>query len=66
METPFSLITGFRGKRARFGDIPIGAMFGLNGNIWQKRTTRTAVSHWPACLPEWAYFRKGEVVTHDT
>ena len=64
VETPVSLI--YRsGKRETFVSLPVGAMFVSNGNLWQKRTSRTAIGHWPAYLPEWAYFGKNEVVTHD-
>lgn len=64
METPYTLLSR-RSKPARFGDIPVGAMFALHGNIWQKRSTRTATGHWPAILPKWSYFRQSEIVGHD-
>ncbi len=50
------------GIRKEFSAAKIGEKFECNGNIWIKRSSRTATGVWPACLPEWAYFRKNEVV----
>lgn len=48
------------GKPVEFAKVPLLAMFESNGNVWQKVTTRTATGHWPAILPNRAYFRKNE------
>jgi len=45
-----------------FGEIGKGERFELNGNIWVKRSTRTAAGIWPAVLPEWSYIGKDEIV----
>lgn len=64
IDTPASKINRY-GLPARFADIPQGAVFECNGNVWVKRSTRTATGIWPACLPEWAYFRAGEIIAHE-
>ena len=45
-----------------FKDANIGDTFECNGNLWTKRSSRTASGIWPACLPAWAYFGGHEVV----
>lgn len=47
-----------RGKLVSFGSLAIGDTFEFNGNIWTKRSVKTATGIWPACLPAWSYFRK--------
>ena len=64
VNTPFSVVNE-KGKPARFGDIPVGDVFALNGNVWSKRSSRTATGIWPACLPEWSYFKSSEIVAHE-
>ena len=44
-----------------FEKVAIGETFSCNGNNWTKRSKTTAVGIWPACLPEWAYFRRNEI-----
>lgn len=48
--------------RMSFKDAPVGSTFECNGNLWTKRTERTAVGIWPAALPSWAYFKTNEAV----
>lgn len=50
-------------KKSYFCEVAIGETFGLNGNVWVKRSSRTAAGIWPACLPAWAYIGKREVIT---
>lgn len=45
-----------------FHALHIGATFECNGNLWTKKSNRTAVGIWPAILPRWAYFGKNEIV----
>lgn len=47
-----------RGRRIAFADIGLGQTFECNGNLWAKRSSRTAAGIWPAVLPSWAYFGK--------
>ena len=44
-----------------FKQLPIAAYFECNGNIWIKKTSRTAIGVWPAILPRWAYFGQSEI-----
>ena len=44
-----------------FNAVQIGETFECNGNVWTKRSSRTAVGIWPAILPSYSYFRTGEV-----
>ena len=60
IHTPASLIRR-DGRAIAFRDLPKGATFECNGNVWMKGTTRTAIGIWPACLPSWAYFRGTEL-----
>lgn len=48
-----------------FQNLPKGAKFELNGNVWIKRSTRTATGCWPSYLLGWAYVRGNEVVHLD-
>ena len=57
MDTPATLVRR-KGRVYFFHSLPIGVCFECNGNLWTKRTSRTAVGVWPAYLPEWAYFLK--------
>ena len=59
MDTPASKLRR-EGHLFLFSQLPIGACFESNGNIWTKRTTRTANGIWPAYLPKWAYFSQSE------
>lgn len=59
MDTPASTIRR-NGSRVNFKQVRIGETFECNGNVWTKRTTKTAVGVWPACLPSWAYFKVSE------
>lgn len=45
-----------------FADLDIGETFLLNDCIWTKKSKRTAVGIWPACLPEWSFFKQKEIV----
>ena len=51
-----------RGKPQAFASLAIGQTFECNGNIWTKKSTRTAAGIWPARLPAWAYFGQREIV----
>lgn len=51
-------------KPVSFKSLNIGETFECSGNLWTKRSTRTAAGIWPACLPKWAYFGGNEVVYH--
>jgi len=55
MDTPATKLRR-EGRLFLFSQLPVGACFECNGNIWTKRTTKTAVGVWPAYLPEWSYF----------
>jgi len=44
-----------------FSEIAIGETFANNGNLWTKRSSRTAAGIWPACLPAIGYFRNAEI-----
>lgn len=59
-DTP-ATITRRNGRPCSFAELAIGDTFECNGNLWTKRTTRTAAGVWPACLPAWAYFGKREL-----
>lgn len=61
MQTP-ATIHRKNAKPIAFKDCPIGSTFECNGNLWAKRTTKTATGIWPAILPAWAYFQQGEIV----
>lgn len=61
METP-AAIHRKQSRPVTFKDCAIGATFECNGNLWTKRTSKTAVGVWPAILPAWAYFGQGEIV----
>ena len=61
METPASDIRR-NGHAVPFRNLAIGATFECNGNVWTKRSTRTAAGIWPAVLPRWAYFGQGDRV----
>jgi len=63
--TPASLLRA-KGKPALFATLAIGDTFEFNGNVWTKRSSRTAVGIWPASLPEWIYFSGKDVVRYDT
>lgn len=52
------------GRTAYFRAVPLGAVFECNGNLWRKRSRRTAAGIWPASLPVWSYFRGTELCTH--
>lgn len=52
-----------KGLPMPFKELPVGAKFELNGNVWIKRSTRTATGYWPAILPEWSYVG-GNELTH--
>lgn len=45
---------------ACFADVPLGVHFWNNGNVWRKKSSRTAAGVWPAILPETAYFGQKE------
>lgn len=49
-------------KKVFFQQVKIGETFECNGNLWTKKSHRTAAGIWPAILPAWAYFKQGEVV----
>ena len=51
-----------KGRAVLFRNLAIGASFECNGNVWTKRSTRTAAGIWPAVLPRGAYFRQMETV----
>jgi len=59
--TPAGLVRK-NGKPAQFKDIDNGTTFELNGNLWTKRTSRTATGVWPAILPKWSYIGNNEKV----
>ena len=61
MDTPATLHRK-SATRKYFKDAKIGDTFECNGNLWTKKSTRTASGIWPACLPAWAYFGGHEVV----
>jgi len=65
METPASMIRN-KNQISTFGDIPEGSTFELNGNVWTKRNTKTAVGMWTACLPEWFRIGKHEKIYIDS
>lgn len=44
-----------------FASVPKGTSFECNGNVWTKRSSRTAVGIWPANLPAWACFKNHEI-----
>lgn len=49
--------------RMPFKDLPIGKDFHLNGNIWRKRSNRTAVLIEPKHVAgAWFYFKQAETV----
>lgn len=50
------------GKPATFSNVDKGQTFELNGNLWIKRSSRTATGLWPAILPKWAYVGGNEKV----
>jgi len=50
----------FKPKAHTFKQLAVGESFSCNGNNWVKRSTRTASGIWPACLPEWSYFKGSE------
>ena len=62
--TPASLIR-INAIRTRFTDLPMGATFELNGCVWTKRSSRSSSGIWPACLPNWSYFKKDEIVNFE-
>lgn len=45
-----------------FRNIEIGTYFVFNDCLWAKKSSRTALGIWPACLPEWSYFKQTEAV----
>jgi len=52
-----------------FEQIDVGALFTHNGNLWFKKTTRTATLHdgRPGAGPlgrTWTYFRNSDPVNH--
>ena len=51
-------------RHSSFKDLPVGTTFWSNGNVWTKRTTRTATGIWPAILPRTAYFGQGEMTRY--
>ena len=61
MDTPATLHRK-SATRKYFKDAKIGDTFECNGNLWTKKSTRTASGIWPAYLPAWAYFGGHEVV----
>lgn len=62
--TPASLIR-VNAIKTRFDDLPLGATFELNGCVWSKRSSRTGSGIWPACLPDFSYFKKNEIVNSE-
>lgn len=61
MQTPATLHKR-NAKPMAFASLNIGDTFESGGNLWTKRSTRTATGIWPAYLPEWMYFSKAETV----
>jgi hypothetical protein len=61
METPASAMAK-RCPPIPFSQVSRGALFASNGNIWRKRSTRTAVMHWPAGPEHSFYFGQREMV----
>ena len=61
MDTP-ATIHRKSAVRKCFKDANIGDTFECNGNLWTKKSSRTASGIWPAYLPAWAYFGGYEVV----
>ena len=61
METPVT-IHRKNSYPVAFKNCAIGVTFECNGNLWTKRTSKTATGIWPAILPVWAYFRQVEIV----
>ena len=61
MDTPATLHRKSATRKC-FKDAEIGDTFECNGNLWIKKSTRTASGVWPAYLPAWAYFGGHEVV----
>lgn len=57
--TPASLMRA-NGRRLAFGDIPKGATFECNGNVWLKHGKQVATGIWPAYLPASAYFSNSD------
>ena len=47
--------------RKPFSEIALGETFANNGNLWTKRSNRTAAGIWPACLPAIMYFKNAEI-----
>ena len=43
-----------------FADLAIGEIFSCNGNVWRKRSSRTATSM-GVNMPPWAYFRANDM-----
>ena len=63
--TPASLLRA-KGKPVSFANLTVGDTFEFGGNVWTKRSSRTAVGIWPACLPEWMYFSGKDTVHYGT
>lgn len=61
MESPATILRK-QSRPVAFKDCATGTVFECNGNLWTKRSTRTAVGVWPACLPAWSYFGQNEIV----
>ncbi|RMH22108.1 MAG: hypothetical protein D6698_01745 [Gammaproteobacteria bacterium] len=59
MDTPATLYRQSH-RATTFAEVPINSCFENNGNLWIKKTTRTAVGLWPAILPRIAYFSQKE------
>lgn len=64
MHTPASRLRD-TGKRIAFKDLPKGATFECNGNVWTKHGKQVATGIWPACLPPFSYFCNGDVCHAD-
>lgn len=53
------------GTCATFKALPVGTKFELNGNVWIKKSSRTATGYWPAILPEWSYMKGNDIVNYE-
>jgi len=61
MQTPVSLHNKHN-PPCQFYDVQQNEIFSFGGNLWIKRTTRTAEIFWPAFLERRFYFSKAETV----
>lgn len=50
------------GIKGTFDEVEQGAVFFCNGNLWRKRSIRTAAGIHPDPLRDWSYFHKNDPV----